>query len=86
MVKRLFPTLKRLWSSDTGLTALTILVFLHVFVISLDAFLVFLFTGLLSAIILIQVFREGPITVPRIMGAVTVYLLIGQLLYESAQE
>jgi hypothetical protein len=138
MVKRLFPTLKRLWSSDTGLTALTVVVFLQVFVISslvatpigvmlsdvffmliiisgvltvfnsrilriyvfliaivstlvhwsvhfltnpllisLDALLVFLFTGLLSAMILVQVFREGPMTVPRIMGAVTVYLLIG---------
>jgi hypothetical protein len=138
MAKKLFPTMKRLWSSDTGLTVLTIGLFLYIFVlsplfstptgvlisdvffilviisgaltvfnsrilriylsllaaasllvhwstyfftnstlISLDVFLVFVFAGLLAGMILIQVFREGPMTVHRIMGAVTVYLLIG---------
>jgi hypothetical protein len=138
MVKRVFPTLKRLWSSDTGLTVLTIGLFLDIFIfspllstrigvilsdvffmfiiiagiltvfnsrilriylsllavvsmvvhwsarcfdslnlLSLDVFLLFVFAALLAAMILIQVFREGPMTLHRIMGAVTVYLLIG---------
>jgi hypothetical protein len=138
--------LKHLWLTDVGLTALTIFLFIDVFVVSpliatpigtalsdvlsililvsgvwtvfnsrkvrillallallsivvhwwdhfvdnpvlasLDLLLNFLFAGLLSGMVLIQVFREGPITMHRVMGAVTVYLLIGfmwAMLYE----
>lgn len=33
--------------------------------------------GVLAAVVLVQVFREGPITAARIQGAVAVYLLLG---------
>lgn len=44
---------------------------------SLTDFLVIVFLGMLSAVVLHQVFREGPITMQQIMGAVVVYLLLG---------
>ena len=37
----------------------------------------FICCAILSVIVLIQVFREGPITIHRITGAIAVYLLIG---------
>jgi hypothetical protein len=37
----------------------------------------FICCGILSVIVLIQVFREGPITIHRIAGAIAVYLLFG---------
>lgn len=37
----------------------------------------FICCGVLSVIVLIQVFREGPITIHRISGAIAVYLLFG---------
>ncbi|MGE5445893.1 MAG: potassium channel family protein, partial [Ignavibacteriales bacterium] len=40
-------------------------------------FLVIVFLGMLSAVVIHQVFREGPITMQRIIGAVVVYLLLG---------
>lgn len=43
----------------------------------LDNFLSLLFLGMLAVIVLFQVFREGPITMRRISGAVVVYLLLG---------
>ena len=39
--------------------------------------------SILAALVLVQVFREGPITRPRIQGAITVYLLLG-LIWMSA--
>ncbi len=44
---------------------------------TLDALLPLVFLGMLSVIVLLQVFREGPITMQRISGAVIVYLLLG---------
>jgi hypothetical protein len=44
---------------------------------SLNDFLVIVFLGMLSVVVLHQVFREGPITMQRITGAVVVYLLLG---------
>jgi voltage-gated potassium channel Kch len=44
---------------------------------ALDTLLTLLFLGMLSVIVLFQVFREGPITMQRISGAIVVYLLIG---------
>jgi hypothetical protein len=44
---------------------------------SLTDFLVIIFLGMLSTVVLHQVFREGPITMERIMGAIVVYLLLG---------
>jgi len=43
---------------------------------SLVDFLAIVFLGMLSAVVLHQVFREGSITTERIMGAVVVYLLL----------
>jgi hypothetical protein len=43
----------------------------------LDALLSLVFLGMLIVVVILQVFREGPITVHRIMGAVVVYLLLG---------
>lgn len=37
----------------------------------------FLFCIIMAAVVLVQVFREGPITAHRIQGAVAVYLLLG---------
>ena len=37
----------------------------------------FICCAILSVIVLLQVFREGPITIHRIAGAIAVYLLIG---------
>ena len=37
----------------------------------------FICCAILSVIVLLQVFREGPITIHRITGAIAVYLLIG---------
>jgi hypothetical protein len=37
----------------------------------------FICCGVLAVIVLLQVFREGPITIHRITGAIAVYLLIG---------
>ncbi len=44
---------------------------------SLTDFLAIVFLGMLSVLVLYQVFREGPITMQRIMGAVVAYLLLG---------
>lgn len=44
---------------------------------SVDAFGTLASCGLLGGIVLVQVFREGPITLHRIQGAVAVYLLLG---------
>ena len=44
---------------------------------SLNDFLAIVFLGMLSVVVIHQVFREGPITMRRIMGAVVVYLLLG---------
>jgi hypothetical protein len=43
---------------------------------SLVDFLAIVFLGMLSALVLFKVFRQGPITMERIMGAVVVYLLL----------
>ncbi|MEO8602953.1 MAG: ion channel [bacterium] len=40
-------------------------------------------TALLTGIIITQVFREGPVTIGRINGAITVYLLVG-LIFDFA--
>ena len=42
-----------------------------------DATMSLVFCGVLTAVVLVQVFREGPITAQRIQGAVAVYLLLG---------
>ncbi len=42
-----------------------------------DALASFVATGLLAGLVLVQVFRDGPITVGRICGAIAVYLLLG---------
>lgn len=44
---------------------------------TLDMLLSLVFLGMLAVIVLFQVFREGPITIQRISGAVVVYLLLG---------
>lgn len=41
-----------------------------------DAIATLVACGMLAAIVLVQVFREGPITSPRIQGAIAAYLLI----------
>ncbi len=43
----------------------------------LDNLMSMLFMGVLALVVLIQVLREGPVTMHRIMGAVVVYLLLG---------
>lgn len=48
-----------------------------------DLFASLVATALLAGIIIAQVFREGSVTVGRILGAITVYLLIG-LLFDFA--
>lgn len=42
-----------------------------------DALASFVATGLLAAMVLVQVFREGAMTLGRICGAIAVYLLLG---------
>jgi len=42
-----------------------------------DATVSLVFCGVLTLVVLVQVFREGPITAQRIEGAVAVYLLLG---------
>jgi hypothetical protein len=42
-----------------------------------DTLSAFMSCGLLAVVVLIQVFREGPITIHRIQGAIVVYLLLG---------
>jgi hypothetical protein len=42
-----------------------------------DALASFIATGLLATLVLVQVFREGPITLGRLCGAIAVYLLLG---------
>ncbi len=42
-----------------------------------DAVLFALVLGVLAAVVLVQVFRAGPITAGRIVGAVVFYLLLG---------
>ena len=44
---------------------------------TLDTLMSLVFLGMLAVIVLFQVFREGPITIQRISGAVVVYLLLG---------
>jgi len=48
-----------------------------------DALASMVATALLAGIIIAQVFREGPVTVGRLLGAITVYLLVG-LLFDFA--
>lgn len=51
-----------------------------------DDFIVVLYCALLSWVVLLRTFSEGPITIHRIQGAVVVYLLIGLIfasLYHS---
>jgi len=48
-----------------------------------DALASLVATALLTGIITVQVFREGPVTLGRINGAITVYLLIG-LIFDFA--
>jgi hypothetical protein len=48
-----------------------------------DALASLVATALLAGIITVQVFREGPVTLGRINGAITVYLLIG-LMFDFA--
>jgi len=43
----------------------------------MDAVLFALVLGVLAAVVLVQVFRDGPITAGRIVGAVVFYLLLG---------
>jgi len=43
----------------------------------MDAVLFVLVLGVLAAVVLVQVFRAGPITAGRIVGAVVFYLLLG---------
>src|SRR5262245_22677400 len=51
---------------------------LHIHALAMpDAFLSALLCAILAGVVLVQVFREGPITVQRIEGAVAVYLLLG---------
>ncbi len=52
---------------------------------SLDALLALVTLGVFAAVVLIQTFREGPITIHRIQGAVSVYLLLG-LMWTVAYE
>jgi len=42
-----------------------------------DAIASLVATALLTGIVAVQVFREGPVTIGRINGAITVYLLVG---------
>jgi hypothetical protein len=42
-----------------------------------DATVSLVFCGALAVVVLVQVFREGPITAQRIEGAVAIYLLLG---------
>jgi hypothetical protein len=52
---------------------------------ALDAGLVFIYLGILLAVVSVQVFRSGPVTAHRICGAVAVYFLLGvmwALLYQ----
>jgi len=49
---------------------------------SLNALMAVLFCALLATVILLQVFREGPVNAHRIAGSVAVYLLIG-VIWES---
>jgi len=52
---------------------------------TLNAVLRFTFTGFLLAVLIVQVFRAGPVTAHRIRGAIVVYLLLGgmwSLLYQ----
>ncbi|MGH7164647.1 MAG: potassium channel family protein [Nitrospiraceae bacterium] len=46
-------------------------------IVSMSALSSLLFLGLLSGVVLLEVFKKGPITVHRIQGAVAVYLLLG---------
>lgn len=52
---------------------------------TLDALLFVVATGLLAVMVLSQVFRAGPITLHRILGAVAVYLLLG-LMWAAAYQ
>jgi hypothetical protein len=45
----------------------------------LNTVLTLMYVGLLLATLIIQVFREGPVTFHRISGAIVVYLLLGAL-------
>ena len=47
--------------------------------IGVDAVTAVVACGTLAAIVLIQVFREGPITIQRIQGAVAAYMLLGMM-------
>jgi hypothetical protein len=48
-----------------------------------DDFVVVLYCILLSWVVLLRTFSEGPITIHRIQGAVVVYLLIGLIFASS---
>jgi len=43
----------------------------------ITAFLTIAFVAMMIGIVLVQVFREGPITVHRVIGSVAVYVLLG---------
>lgn len=47
--------------------------------IGVDATAAILSFGMLAAIVLVQVFREGPVTMQRLQGAVAAYLLIAMM-------
>jgi len=47
--------------------------------------LAMVFLAMMAGVVLFQVFREGPITVHRIVGAVAVYVLLGVLWAEGYQ-
>jgi Ion channel len=53
--------------------------------LSINAVLTIASLGLMVAVVLVQVFKKGPITAHRIQGAIAVYLLLG-LIWEFAYE
>jgi voltage-gated potassium channel Kch len=74
----------RLWAAVFGAVAVGSLTvhWLHVFTRDphlnvADIIGTFTACGLLAGIVLVQVFREGAITLHRIQGAISVYLLLG---------
>jgi len=54
-------------------------------VLVISAALTMVFLAMMAAVVLAQVFREGPITVHRVVGAVAVYVLLGIVWAEGYQ-
>jgi hypothetical protein len=54
-------------------------------VLMISAALTIAFLAMMAAVVLAQVFREGPITVHRVVGAVAVYVLLGIVWAEGYQ-